>query len=156
VCASEEALPPAIIYEGIARLHSSWVNNDDIAEHEVFFSHLSSGWTNNDLGLAWFTQVFDLFTKEQLRQQWRLPILDGHGSHITTSFIEFCDANKILLAGFPPHATHSLQPLDVVLFSSLLFNYSWELDRHLHQLQGLIRVKKGNFFQLSGLPGRLQ
>jgi hypothetical protein len=52
VCTSEEALPPAIIYKGIAGLFSSWVNNNDVAEHEVFFSHLSSGWTNNDLELA--------------------------------------------------------------------------------------------------------
>ncbi|KAF1936892.1 hypothetical protein EJ02DRAFT_358035, partial [Clathrospora elynae] len=29
VCASREALPPAIIYKGIAGLRSSWVNNDD-------------------------------------------------------------------------------------------------------------------------------
>ncbi|KAF1359817.1 hypothetical protein EJ07DRAFT_119253, partial [Lizonia empirigonia] len=43
MCASGEALPPAIIYEGIARLRSSWVNDDDnVAAHEVFFSHSSS------------------------------------------------------------------------------------------------------------------
>jgi hypothetical protein len=146
VCASEEVLPLAIIYEGIAELLLSWVNNNDVAEHKVFFSHLSSGWKNNDLGLAWFTQIFDCFIKKQLRWRWQLPILNSHGSHITASFIGFCDANKILLAVFLPYATHSLQPLNVVLFSPLLFNYLRELDRHLHQSQELIGVKKGSFF----------
>lgn len=41
--------------------------------------------------------------------------MDGHQSHLTKDFIDYCDHNKILLAIFPPHATHTLQPLDVCL-----------------------------------------
>jgi hypothetical protein len=76
--------------------------------------------TNNELGLAWLEQVFDHPTKAKARREWRLLNLDGHGSHLTSDFIDYCDGNRILLAIFPPHATHSLQPLDVVLFIRFL------------------------------------
>ena len=49
---------------------------------------------------------------------------------------------------FPPHSTHTLQPLDVVMFSPLSKAYSAELSRHLHRSQGLIAVKKGDFLPL--------
>jgi hypothetical protein len=41
-----------------------------------------------------------------------------------------------------------LQPLDVVLFSPLSTAYSRELSEHLHRSQGLIGVKKGDFFPI--------
>jgi hypothetical protein len=74
--------------------------------------------------------VFNRYTKAKARRRWRLLLLDGHGSHITADFIDFCDANSILLAIFPPHSTHSLQPLDVVLFSPFSRNYTTELNRN--------------------------
>jgi hypothetical protein len=79
---------------------------------------------------------------------YSLFLVNGHGSHLTRKFIDFCDAKKILLAVFPPHSTHTLQPLNVVLFSPLLNNYLQELNRNLHQLQGLIGVKKSDFFPI--------
>jgi hypothetical protein len=45
------------------------------------------------------------------------------GSHVTTDFIGFCDTNRILLAIFPPHSTHRLQPLAK--------HYTTELSRQL-------------------------
>jgi hypothetical protein len=39
-----------------------------------------------------------------------------------------------------------LQPLDVVVFSLLLVAYSQEVVQHLHRTQGLIFVKKADFF----------
>ena len=65
-----------------------------------------------------------------------------------SDFIDFGESNKILLAIFPPHATHSLQPLDVVLFAPLSCNYSRELDRYLQRSQGLVAVKKRDFFSI--------
>jgi hypothetical protein len=120
----------------------------EAGKHEVFFSNSASGWTNNDVGLAWLEQVFERFTKQKARCGYRLLILDGHGSHLTSDFINFCNNNRILLAIFPPHATHSLQPLDVVLFAPLSKYYSQELDRYLQRLQGLTRVTKRDFFSI--------
>jgi hypothetical protein len=63
-------------------------------------------------------------------------------------FIEYCDRNRILLLIFPPHATHMLQPLDVVMFKPLSSAYSKALTKHLHNAQGLLPIKKGDFFLL--------
>jgi transposase len=148
VCGDGEALLPALIYEGRAGLQSSWVNDVEAGIHEVFIANSTSGWTNNDIGLAWLEQVFERYTTEKARRRWRLLIVDGHGSHLTPEFIDFCYTKKILLAVFPPHSTHTLQPLDVVLFSPLSYNYSHELNQHLHQSQALIGVEKRDFFLL--------
>jgi hypothetical protein len=63
-------------------------------------------------------------------------------------FINYCDQNKILLAILPPHSTHTLQPLDVVMFKPLSTAYSKELTIHLHSSQGLSVIKKSDFFHL--------
>jgi hypothetical protein len=129
-------------------LQLSWVEDVKVGEHQVFLTNSPSGCTNNDIGLAWLEQLFERFTAAKARWQWRLLIVDGHGSYLTREFIDFCNARKILLAVFPPHSTHTLQPLDVVLFSLLSNYYSQELNRHLHQSQGLIGIKKGDCFPI--------
>jgi hypothetical protein len=117
-------------------------------EHSVFTAVSSSGWLNDDAGLGWLEQVFNRFTKRKARRKYRLLIVDGHGSHLNMAFVSFCDRNKILLAVYPPHSTHTLQPLDVVCFKPLAQNYSDELTDHLHNSQGLVPMKKGDFFRL--------
>lgn len=63
-------------------------------------------------------------------------------------FIEYCDQNKILLAVLPPYSTHTLQPLDVCLFKPLSQAYSSELSAFLQRSQGLLPIKKSDFFPL--------
>jgi hypothetical protein len=119
-------------------------------KHDVFVSSSLTGWTNNDVGLAWLEQVFNRRTEQnaRLQKEWRLLILDSHGSHLSMDFIEFCEANRILLAVFPPHSTHTLQPLDVVCFKPLFSNYTSALNVHLFKTQGMLPVQKGDFFTL--------
>jgi hypothetical protein len=149
VCADGSALPPSLIYQAAAgSIQSSWVEDIKAGEHLVHVTLSPSGWTNNDIGLAWLEQVFDRYTKAKARRSYRLLILDGHGSHVTMDFISYCDQNKILLAIFPPHSTRTLQPLDVVLFKPLSIAYSAALSSHLHSSQGLLRITKGDFFSL--------
>lgn len=40
----------------------------------------TSGWTNDDSGLAWLEQRFDRYTKEKTGRSWRLLTIDSHGS----------------------------------------------------------------------------
>jgi hypothetical protein len=149
VCGDGSALPPGLIYESAnSTIQSSWVEGIQSGEHSVLVSSSPTGWTNNNIGLAWLEQVFDRFTKEKAQRKYRLLILDGHGSHVTMAFINYCDQNKILLAVFPPHSTHTLQPLDVVMFKPLSTAYSKELTTHLHNGQGLSVIKKSDFFHL--------
>ncbi|KAF2683601.1 DDE-domain-containing protein [Lentithecium fluviatile CBS 122367] len=149
ICADGSALPPSLIYEAANKaIQSAWVDEIRAGEHEVFITSSPSGWTNNDIGLAWLEQVFDRCTKEKARRSYRLLILDGHGSHITMDFIDYCDKHRILLAILPPHSTHTLQPLDVAMFKPLSTAYSAELSKHLQMGQGLASITKGDFFPL--------
>jgi hypothetical protein len=149
VCANGKVLPPGLIYQSTnSTIQSAWVDAINARKHEVFVTSSPSGWSNNDVELAWLEQVFDRCTKAKARRLYRLLIVDGHGSHLTMIFLEYCHRNRILVAILPPHSTHTLQPLDVVMFKPLSGAYSSELTDYLHRSQGLVPIKKGNFFLL--------
>ncbi|KAH4914299.1 hypothetical protein HBI79_242250 [Parastagonospora nodorum] len=150
-CADGSCLPPSLIYPAEnGAIQSSWVEDVSVKKHQVFITSTPTGWSNDDVGLAWLEQVFDRHTKQKARRRrdYRLLILDGHGSHVTMAFIDYCDRNRILLMVFPPHSTHTLQPLDVVLFKPLSQAYTQRLTTYLHKAQGLISITKGDFFSL--------
>ena len=42
--------------------------------------------------------------------------MDGYESHLSVQFVRYCEMEKIILLRLPPHLTHFLQPLDVVIF----------------------------------------
>lgn len=149
ICADGTSLSPALIYQAASGdIQDTWLQDFDPQHHKTFFASSPSGWTNDKLGYAWLTGVFDRETKDKARRQWRLLFLDGHGSHLTMKFFDYCDDNKILLATYPPHSTHSLQPLDVGIFSPLSHAYSSELEAYLHISMGLSHITKRDFFRL--------
>jgi hypothetical protein len=150
ICADGTALPPALIYAAKSgNLQDSWLQDFEAekAENRCYFGASETGWTNNEFGLEWL-RIFDQETKAKASRGWRLLIMDGHGSHVTMSFIEYCDKNRILLAILPPHSTHNLQPLDVALFAPLAKAYNNELDEFVRQSMGLSRITKRDFFRL--------
>ena len=149
ICSDGKALSPTLIFQGAnGAVQSSWVEAVQAGEHSVFTTSSPSGWSNNDIGLAWLKQVFERETRRHASTGYRLLLLDGHGSHVTMDFIEYCNDNKILLFVFPPHATHTLQPLDVVMFKPLATAYSTQLMGYLQDSQGLLNLTKGDFFPL--------
>lgn len=149
ISASGEALPASLIYPAANQaIYSGWVEDIKPGEHSVFVSSSSTGWSNNEIALAWLEQVFDRATKATARRKYRLLILDGHGSHVTPDFIEYANQRKILVMILPPHSTHRLQPLDVCLFSPLARAYSNELTQFLQSSQGTSPVTKSNFLHL--------
>jgi hypothetical protein len=151
VSAAGDQLPLTVIFSGSANsLQSTWVDNVKAGKHSVFLTSTASGWSNNDLGLAWLEQVFNYCTKKKAcrERDWRLLILDSHGSHVTNDFIDYCDDYRILLAIMPPHSTHTLQLLNVVLFKLLSTTYSNQLSSHLQCNQGLVPIRKCDFFLL--------
>ncbi len=149
ICADGTALPPGIIYAAAGRVvEASWVGGTDLKMRSIYLTTPPDGWTYNDLGLTWLEQVFDRYTKPKNRRDWRLLIVDGHGSHVAKGFIHYCDSHKILLVIFPPHATYTLQPLDVVCFKPMAQNYTNELDLRTQWTEGWVLVKKSDFFPL--------
>jgi hypothetical protein len=149
ICSDGSALSPTLIFQGAnGAVQSSWVDALQAGEHSVFTTSSPSGWSNNDIGLAWLKQVFDRETRRHASTGYRLLLLDGHGSHVTMDFIEYCNDNKILLFVLPPHATHTLQPLDVCMFKPLSNAYSTQLMGYTQDSQGLLNLTKGDFFPL--------
>jgi hypothetical protein len=74
--------------------------------------------------------------------------VDGHGSHVTLPFREQAYKHKILIAVYPPHATHRLQPLDVGCFAPLATYYSQNLEKFTVNSEGLTKLQKKDFFRL--------
>ena len=149
ICGDGSAIPPLLLFASKnSTLQSTWAQDIKEGTHSVHITSTPSGWSNDDVGLAWLKDVFDRYTKGKARNSWRMLILDGHGSHISAAFITYCWENKILLIIYPPHATHNLQPLDVVVFRSLSHNYSMALTNHLQDALGRLPVKKMDFFSL--------
>ena len=151
ICADGTALTPSLIYQaasGNIPVQDTWLQDFDPSLHKVFLTSSPNGWTSNEHGVKWLEQVFDRETKEKARRQWRLLIMDGHGSHVTMKFIDYCERNRILLCIFSPHSTHTLQPLDVVMFAPLAAAYSRALADFMEMCQGLSSITKRDFFRL--------
>jgi hypothetical protein len=144
-----DLLFPAIIYQSASgSIQDSWLQAFDPSDHRAHFASSPSGWTNNNIGLAWLKQVFDRSTKAKARSSYRLLILDGHGSHLSMEFIDYCDRNRILLMVYPPHSTHTLQPLDVVMFKPLSSAYSGQVAAFMERCQGLTSMSKRDFYPM--------
>ncbi|KAL5375218.1 hypothetical protein PMIN02_013148 [Paraphaeosphaeria minitans] len=121
ICAAGHATPPFIIYKG--RVHiSAWYEETDIPR-DWKISVSDNGWTNNELGIAWLKH-FDACTSRRQVGSWRLLVLDGHESHQSQAFKDYCLERKILTLCMPAHSSHILQPLDVVCFAPLKLKYS--------------------------------
>src|SRR5579859_2932468 len=69
--------------------------------------------------VEWLRGCFDPDTREKANGEFRLLILDGHGSHVTGTFIMHCMDHRIALMRLPPNTSHILQPLDVGSFGPL-------------------------------------
>ena len=84
-------------------------------EHDALVSVSDSGFSNNQLSYEWIKH-FEIHSAKSQTSAYRLLLLDGYGSHCTYKFLDHCEKHNIVLFCLPPHATHLLQPLDVVVF----------------------------------------
>lgn len=73
-------------------------------------------------------------------------ILDGHGSHVSSKFIDFYIKNQIVALCLPLHTTHILQPLDVGIFGPLSQTYKMLIERKCQYGTGW-SVHKTSFLQ---------
>ena len=93
------------------------------------------------LGMEWIKHFHEVTKEIVTTGEWRLLIVDGHGSHVTVEFVEFCLRVNIVTYSLPAHSTHLLQPLDIGLFSPLQKAYAggssrpvWEYSSYQRQL----------------------
>ena len=145
VSGSGIALSPFIINKGKGH-YMGWYRNLTEAERTYHFSYSPKGWMDNDSAMRWLR---DLFNPESALiagvNQPRLLILDGHGSHISFEFIQYCIESGIHLICLPAHSTHLLQPLDVGLFSPYQHFYGLTVDNHIRSGQSQEGMRKAVF-----------
>jgi hypothetical protein len=129
VNASGWCIPLFVILSG--KLHqASW------------YQGLPQDWTNDGLGIKWIHH-FNRHTESRSSGAYGLLIVDGHSSHATPEFDQFCKENKIITLCMPAHTSHLLQPLDVGCFSPLKVMYGHEVAELARQ--GIFHVDKVNF-----------
>jgi hypothetical protein len=119
------AIPPFIIFQGKHHL-SSWYKDEDLPRDWVIRVS-ENGWTSNEIGLQWLKH-FDEHTKKRIVGGYRLLIIDGHESHDSLQFQQYCKDNKIITICMPPHSSHLLQPLDVGCFAPLKKAYGRQAE----------------------------
>lgn len=76
-------------------------------------------------------------------------IVDGHNSHYTVDFLTYAQEHNIIVLAYPPHCTHALQGLDVVLFAILKRYYREEVSDF--EMKNKRNVTKADF---TGVWGR--
>jgi hypothetical protein len=125
ISAAGRVIPVFLILSGTMHM-ANWYRLEELDKDTVIGTS-PTGYSNDELSMAWI-QHFETHTRKGTIGSKRLLLMDGYGSHCTQEFIQFCDDNSIIPFGFPPHSTHLLQPLDVVVFQPLKHYHAEALD----------------------------
>lgn len=125
------AVPPFIVFKGKWHL-ASWYEKEYFPD-DWRIAVSENGWTTNEVTLEWLKH-FEKFTRLKTVGTYRLLVLDGHESHHSAAFEEYCRTNNILTLCMPAHSSHLLQPLDVGCFGPLKKAYS-------RQIENLVRTR---------------
>lgn len=92
-----------------------------IKSEDWLFGVSENGYMDTQLFLSWFRQIF---LKHATKERPLLLTMDNHESHVSLEVVEEARANQVELYCLPPHTTHILQPLDVVMFRPLKKTFS--------------------------------
>jgi hypothetical protein len=74
-------------------------------------------------------KYFDEHTKDRKLGIYHLLVLDGHESHRSDAFEQYCKDQKIITLFMPAHSSHILQPLDLVCFAPLKKAYGSQIEK---------------------------
>ena len=121
---------------------ASWYQNSGFPPNWVI-SVSENGWTTNERGMDWIRH-FEKHTRARTVGGYRLLVLDGHESHHSDEFEEYCKENNIITLYMPPHSSHLLQPLDVGCFGPLKKAYSRQIEDMMRA--HILHITKDDFF----------
>ena len=149
--AGKVSCDPIIIMSGALFKEQHFDNN---LFDGVLFSLSESGYTNDRLSFEWIKH-FNLQTEKNKKGKYWLLIIDGHSSHLTNEFIDYCWAEDIISFLLPAHTTHLLQPLDIGIFQSYKHYHQESLEESIRYggvdykkmvfLAGLTKIRKHTF-----------
>jgi hypothetical protein len=134
-------VPPFVVVAGKNHL-TSWYQNSGFPPDWVI-AVTDNGWTTNEKGMDWIRH-FEKHTKPRTIGGYRLLVLDGHESHHSDEFEEYCKEHNIVTLCMPAHSSHILQPLDVGCFSPLKKAYGQQIEDMMRA--HIIHITKDDFF----------
>ena len=118
-------VPPYLLVQGQYHL-ANWYTQGGMPASWVI-KPTSNGWTNNETGLDWIKH-FNRYTKSRRQGGYRMLVLDGHESHQSIDFEDYCKEENTIPICLPSHSSHLTQPLDVGLFGPLKKAYGKEIE----------------------------
>ena len=118
ISATGVAVSPLVIFKGKS-IQAQWYPTDLRSFKGWHWTYSDNGWTNDDTAAEWLRKMYLPGSMPKDPKDWRLLVLDGHGSHETDEFMWLCFLNKVYLIFLPPHSSHVLQPLDLAVFAPL-------------------------------------
>jgi hypothetical protein len=135
ISAADQVISPFIVYAG-KTLMNTWCRDGPegtrcgvtkkVSKHHLFrfliCSYLKQGWIDSCSFEYWLREMFIPATVHLNRPL--LLIMDGHNAHVNLHIIQLMNQNKIVCLILPLHCTHSLQPIDVVLFNNVKTDWS--------------------------------
>src|SRR5450432_479548 len=142
ISAASWSLPPVIIFEGKVHI-STWYSDQLPLDWIIAVS--DKGWTDDKLGLIWLQDVFEKHIAHRTRGNYRLLILNGHGSYGTLEFDLFAKEHSIITIYMPSHSSYLLQPLDVSCFAVLKRLYGQEVQSLIRN--GISYIDKPDFLE---------
>ena len=142
------SIPPFLVVQGANHL-ANWYSETGLP-YDWVIKPTNNGWTNNETGLEWLKH-FDKHTAAQAKGPYRMLVLDGHESHESVEFQEYCKSHNIITLGLPPHSSHLTQPLDVGCFSPLKRAYGRQIEgfmkahiNHITKVEFLMAFKQAH------------
>jgi DDE superfamily endonuclease len=137
ISTASRKVQPLVIFKG-KQLQTTWFQHDKVPDWHYTTSE--NGWTSNNIAGQWLNTIFLPETNPK-RNEARILLLDGHGSHISIDFLWECKQNNVHLVFLPPHSSHVLQPLDLSCFSPTKTRYRSQITE-LASLDDSAPVKK--------------
>jgi hypothetical protein len=126
ICATGWVVPSYVVVKGKYHLLPWYQDGQFPKDWRIHTS--DNGWTTNEISLDWIKH-FNRYTEARTKGVYRLLVLDGHESHHSSNFEDYCQENNIITLCMPPHSSHFLQPLDVGCFSPLKTSYSKQIEK---------------------------
>lgn len=112
IAADGWVMAPLFVFKASGAFMEAWYQGSEGLPKNTMTAISPNGWISDELSLSWISH-FNAATKDRTnRGEKRYLIFDGHGSHLTLEFLEYCNKNGIIPFGFMPHSTHLCQPLD--------------------------------------------
>lgn len=139
------SIPPWVILKGGSH-QAAWYQEPAILKNGWTLARSQNGWTTDEIGLHWLKETFEPYSKQHSTGAKRLLILDGHSSHQTAEFDDFCKENSIICLCMPAHTSHLLQPLDVGVFGPLKRAYGKVVEEMM--VAGNNHIDKEDFLHL--------